>query len=140
MRSARSALAVIAVAALAAAAQAPAASGASGASDASGAAGEVKLLVQRSPLAGFRHHEAAAAWPAMRVGDLLDLVREPSNAHDANAVRVQWQGRMLGYVPRAQNQALAWAMDRGEPVTARIATLRVAGNGRKLVEFEVYLD
>jgi hypothetical protein len=103
-------------------------------------AAEVKLLVQRSPLAGFRHHEAAAVWSEMRVGDALDLVREPANAHDANAVRVEWRGRMLGYVPRAQNQALAWAMDRGEPVTARIAALRVAANSRKVLEFEVFVD
>jgi hypothetical protein len=127
-RSVRLLLACAALAAAAApyAAQAPAA--------------EVKFLVQRSPLAGFRHHEAAAVWNDMAVGDRLDLVREPANAHDANAVRVQWRGRMLGYVPRAQNQALAWAMDRGEPVTARIATLRVAANGRKVVELEVFLD
>jgi hypothetical protein len=104
------------------------------------ASAEVKFLVQRSPLAGFRHHEAAAVWNDIAVGERLDLVREPSNVHDPNAVRVEWRGRMLGYVPRAQNQALAWAMDRGEPVTARIATLRVAGNGRKLLEFEVFLD
>ncbi len=104
------------------------------------AGAEVRFLVQRSPLAGFRHHEAAAAWNDLKIGDRLDLVREPSNPHDANAVRVEWRGRMLGYVPRAQNPALAWAMDRGEPVTARIAALRVAGNGRKLVEFEVFLD
>jgi hypothetical protein len=103
-------------------------------------AAEVKLLVQRSPLAGFRHHEAASVWSEMHVGDALDLVREPANAHDANAVRVEWRGRMLGYVPRAQNQALAWAMDRGEPVTARIAALRVAGNSRRVLEFEVFAD
>jgi hypothetical protein len=100
----------------------------------------VKFLVQRSPLAGFRHHEAAAVWSELAVGDRLDLLREPANAHDANAVRVEWRGRTLGYVPRAQNQALAWAMDRGEPVTARIASLRMAGNSRRILEFEVFVE
>jgi hypothetical protein len=100
----------------------------------------VKFLVQRSPLAGFRHHEAAAVWSELAVGDRLDLLREPANPHDANAVRVQWRGRTLGYVPRAQNQALAWAMDRGEPVTARIASLRIAGNSRRILEFEVFVE
>lgn len=100
----------------------------------------VRFLVQRSPLAGFRHHEAAAVWSDMRVGDRLDLLREADNPHDANAVRVQWHGRMLGYVPRSQNQALAWAMDRGEAVTARIASMRVAGNARRILEFEVFVE
>lgn len=100
----------------------------------------VRFLVQRSQLAGFRHHDAAAVWHEMHVGDRLDLSREPDNPHDANAVRVLWRGRMLGYVPRAQNQALAWAMDRGEPVTARVASLRVAGNSRRILEFEVFAE
>src|SRR5689334_23732236 len=35
----------------------------------------------------------------------LDLVREPENPHDANAVRVEWRGRKLGYVPRRDNRS-----------------------------------
>lgn len=100
----------------------------------------VKLLVQSSPLAGFRYHEAAKVWDELRVGDRLDLVREPGNAYDFNAVRVEWRGRMLGYVPRAENQALAWAMDRGETVSARVSVLRSHANPRKRVEFEVFVD
>ena len=100
----------------------------------------VRLLVQSSPLAGFRYHEAAAAWPELAVGDRLDLVREPANPHDANAVRVEWRGRKLGYVPRAENAALAWAMDRGERVTARISALREHRNPRMRIEFEVFVE
>jgi hypothetical protein len=100
----------------------------------------VRLLVQSSPLAGFRHHEAATVWQALAVGDRLDLVREPANPHDANAVRVEWRGRKLGYVPRAENAALAWAMDRGERVSARISALREHRNPRQRVEFEVFVE
>ena len=100
----------------------------------------VRLLVQSSPLAGFRYHEAATAWPELAVGDRLDLVREPANPHDANAVRVEWRGRKLGYVPRAENAALAWAMDRGERVTARISALREHRNPRMRIEFEVFVE
>jgi hypothetical protein len=100
----------------------------------------VRLLVQSSPLAGFRYHEAAAAWKDLAVGDRLDLVREPANPHDANAVRVEWRSRKLGYVPRAENAALAWAMDRGERVTARISVLREHRNPRMRIEFEVFVE
>jgi len=100
----------------------------------------VRLLVQSSPLAGFRYHDAAAVWKDLAVGDRLDLVREPANPHDANAVRVEWRGRKLGYVPRAENAALAWAMDRGERVTARISTLREHRNPRLRIEFEVFVE
>jgi hypothetical protein len=100
----------------------------------------VRLLVQSSPLAGFRYHEAAAVWKELAVGDRLDLVREPANPHDANAVRVEWRGRKLGYVPRAENAALAWAMDRGERVAARISALREHRNPRLRIEFEVFVE
>ena len=100
----------------------------------------VRLLVQNSPLAGFRYAEAAEVWPHLSAGDALDLVREPDNAHDANAVRVEWRGRKLGYVPRAENGALAWAMDRGEPLRARVSRLAEHRNPRRRIEFEVYVE
>jgi hypothetical protein len=100
----------------------------------------VKLLVQSSPLAGFRYGEASLVWAELKVGDRLDLVREPENPHDRNAVRVEWRGRKLGYVPRAENEALAWAMDRGETVTARISRLQAHRNPRLRIEFEVFVE
>jgi hypothetical protein len=100
----------------------------------------VKLLVQSSPLAGYRYAEAAQVWPELKVGDRLDLVREPDNPHDRNAVRVDWRGRKLGYVPRAENEGLAWAMDRGETVSARISRLQAHRNPRLRIEFEVFVE
>jgi len=110
------------------------------AASASVQAQQVRLLVQSSPLAGFRYHEAPLLFPELRTGDRLELVREPDNPHDPNAVRVEWRGRRLGYVPRRENSALAWAMDRGEPVSARISILRAHRNPRQRVEFEVFVE
>ncbi len=100
----------------------------------------VRMLVQSSPLAGYRYHEAPRWFGDLRSGDALTLRREPDNPHDANAVRVEWQGHMLGYVPRAQNATLAWAMDRGDPVSGRISRVREHCNPRQRVEFEVFVD
>lgn len=84
----------------------------------------VKVLVQSSPLAGFQYHAGMQLWPELQVGDALALVREPDNPHDRNAVRVEWRGRQLGYLPRAENRAVAVEMDRGTAVAGRIARLR----------------
>ena len=100
----------------------------------------VRLVVQSSPLAGFRYAEANEVWPHLATGDALDLVREPDNPHDANAVRVEWRGRKLGYVPRAENAALAWAMDRGEALRARVSRLAEHAKTRRRIEFEVYIE
>lgn len=83
----------------------------------------IRVLVQSSPLAGFQFYAGRELWDEMKAGDALALVREPDNTHDANAVRVEWRGRKLGYLPRAENRAVAEEMDRGGRVTARIARL-----------------
>jgi len=55
-----------------------------------------RILIQSSPLAGFQFHEGKLVWDQLKVGDVLMLVREPDNPHDAHAVRVHWNGHMLG--------------------------------------------
>ncbi len=100
---------------------------------------EVKVLVQSSPLAGSQYYALSSVWGDIRPGDKLLLKREAQNRHDANAIRVEWQGHQLGYVPRAENRALAAAMDRGERVEARVAKLKRHRNPWQRVEFEVYV-
>jgi HIRAN domain len=100
----------------------------------------VRLLVQSSALAGFRYHAAAEVWDELRVGDALIMERERDNPHDANAVSLSWRGRKLGYVPRRENAALAWGLDRGEPLRARISRLSQHPNPARRIEFEVYAE
>ena len=98
------------------------------------------MLVQSSPLAGFRYGEGAELWLQMRLGDALELLREAGNPHDANAVRVEWRGRKLGYVPRRENTAIAWGLDRGLPLRARISRLQEHPRPARRIEFEVYIE
>lgn len=102
-------------------------------------AADVRILVQSSPLAGFRYYAGEALWSEMREGDRLTLVREADNPHDGNAVRVEWRGQKLGYLPRAENRAVAAAMDGGEAVDARIARLRQHRNPWQRVLIEVFV-
>jgi hypothetical protein len=99
----------------------------------------VKILVQSSPLAGSQFYAVAEVWPQIRLGDRLTLIREPENRHDRKAVRVEWQGRQLGYVPRAENRAVARALDDGEKLEARVSRLREDPDPWRRVEFEVFL-
>jgi len=98
-----------------------------------------KILLQSSPLAGFRYYEGKRLWSEMKVGDPLQLVREHENTHDPKAVRVDWQGHKLGYVPRADKEALARFMDRGSKAEARITRLKKSRDPWQRMEFEVYL-
>jgi len=100
----------------------------------------VRLVVQSSALAGFRYHAATEVWDELRVGDALIMERERDNPHDANAVSLSWHGCKLGYVPRRENAALAWGLDRGEPLRARISRLSQHPNPARRIEFEVYAE
>ena len=99
----------------------------------------IRVLVQRSPLAGSQYYAANAVWTRIRVGDRLTLVREADNRHDRRAVRVEWQGQQLGFVPRAENRAVSHALDAGERLEGRVLHLRDDPDPWRRVEFEVYL-
>lgn len=100
---------------------------------------QAQMLLQSSPLAGFRHYDAPALWPSIRVGDPLTLVREPANPHDRNAVRVDYGAWTLGYVPRAENDAIARQMDRGVDVRARVSRVEHTRAPNRRIELEVFL-
>ena len=98
-----------------------------------------RILLQASPLAGFQYYHGKQVWREMREGDALELVREPDNAHDPRAVRVEWHGIKLGYVPRRENEAVARLLDRGSRLEARITRLVKNRNPWQRMLFEVYV-
>lgn len=98
---------------------------------------EAVIIVQRSPLAGFRHYGGGDVLRSLKPGDRLELVREPVNPYDANAVRVEWRGVKLGYVPSRDNAAVARQMDRGVALEARLAAVRENRNRSVRLELEV---
>src|SRR4029077_381567 len=79
-----------------------------------------EIAVQISLTAGLRYHEAKAVCDRIVWGGALILVCEPGNPYDVNAVRVDWNGHQLGYIPRAENAAVARQMDRGNRLEACI--------------------
>jgi len=99
-----------------------------------------RIVIQDSPLAGFKYYDGKELWSELRVGDALRLVREPANLHDANAIRVEWKERMLGYVPRRDNAHLARQMDRGAAIEARVTGLKSRPNGRHSLSYEIFVD
>ncbi len=109
---------------------------------ASAQAAEVQVAehLQALPLAGYQYYAGPRVWHELYVGAPLALVREADNPHDPNAVRVEWQGQKLGYVPRAGNALVARLLDQGVPVTARITQLHRGRSHWQRVIFEVLID
>lgn len=72
-------------------------------------------------LMGFNHRAIAAE--RRKIAEacplVIELRREPLNAHDENAIAVHvlekpWKGMHIGYVPRALAAMFALKLDRGE--------------------------
>ena len=101
---------------------------------------QIRILVQSSPLAGSQYYALPEVRPQLKVGDALALVREPDNRHDVYAIRVEWRGKKLGYVPRAENRAVAAAMDGGDKLSARVSRLTDHPDPWRRLEVEIYVD
>jgi hypothetical protein len=97
-----------------------------------------RILLQSTLTAGLSHHDARQVWDELQVGDALLLVREASNPHDGNAVRVDWKGRTLGYLPRTENTFVARQLDRGNALEARITALGKYRNNRRKLEIKSF--
>lgn len=97
------------------------------------------LLVQVSFVAGFQHHEGKKLFSRLKVGDSLQLVRELGNAHDPDAIRVEWRHHTLGYVPQNANENLARQLDFGNRLRARITRLSRHRDPDRRVEMEIFL-
>lgn len=97
---------------------------------------ETEMLIQAVPLAGFQYHAGRAVFPLLHIGDRLELVREPDNPHDPRAVRVDWRGVALGYMPRLDNVDLARLLDHGQLIEARIVRLETARDPWKRILIE----
>lgn len=98
-----------------------------------------RILIQRSDLAGFRHHQARDVWPALRKDALLTLERDAGNPHDPDAVAICWKGRKLGYLPRGENFLVARLLERERPLSARVEGLRARAQPNRRIRIAVLM-
>ena len=100
-------------------------------------AGTIWKTLQISPVAGFQYHQGKTVWPLLKTGQQLKLMREKDNPYDNRAVRIDWQGHKLGYIPRYDNASVSQLMDRGEQLSALITGLKKSDNPWERIEVEV---
>ncbi len=63
---------------------------------------------------------------------MLSFVREPGNLADEWAIRVEHEGRKLGFVPADRNEVLARLMDGGKTVRGELLDREKLGTWWKL--------
>jgi|WetSurMetagenome_2_1015567.scaffolds.fasta_scaffold228475_3 hypothetical protein len=62
-------------------------------------------------IAGVKFHDLSKVINQLSEGDYLDLVPDPDNKFDSNAVRIEHEGTMLGFVPKTFSAEIAAAIE-----------------------------
>jgi len=99
-----------------------------------------QVIVQQSPIAGFQYYEGEKIFYSLRLNTPLQLKRDLKNVYDKHAVAIYTQGKKLGFVPKADNTAVAQMLDRNERISARIVELTISEDPWERVRFEVVMD
>lgn len=87
------------------------------------AAAETKpqnFRMNRFSIAGFRYYSGPILIGRLSPGADLELFAEPDNRHDYYAVRIEWRGRKLGYVPRGDNRHISRLLRQGVSLRAKV--------------------
>ena len=74
-------------------------------------------------IAGVQHHELHEVIEDLNEGDELDLICEPDNKFDPNAIRIEIEDTMLGYVPKKFSAKVSAALEVGHDLECKITKL-----------------
>lgn len=66
------------------------------------------------------------------LGDPITLVREPNNWHDEWAIRLEHNGKKIGYIPADKNELLARLLDGGKSLQASMVERELQGDWWKI--------
>lgn len=72
------------------------------------------------------------------VGAKVEFRRDPTNKYDKRATGIYYDGTQIGWVPKAYNTAIAYALDNGVQVCGRIIEHHSAGSSENRLFVAVY--
>lgn len=98
-------------------------------------ADEATLL--QAYVAGYDYHQGASVIDRMAAGDLLSLQPEPDNPHDTRALRLHWQGTMIGYVPREVNAPIHARLLAGESLVVTVQVIDPDAPSWRRIRFRI---
>jgi len=84
------------------------------------------MIERKFFIAGVQHHQMNKVINDLVEGEELNLVPEPDNKFDPNAIKIEYEGTMLGYVPKKLSAEIAAALETGS-LCCMIETLNPTG-------------
>lgn len=92
------------------------------------------------PIAGFTYYEGVLAFNDLKIGAELNLVAEPKNRYDENAVAIYYKKHKLGFVPSSHNHALATILKAGINIfETRVQQLKADAHPEQQVHAVVFV-
>lgn len=81
-------------------------------------------------LAAFAYYDGLDVINELQHGTVVDLLAEPTNMHDPDAVAIFYQGTKLGYIPSAKNSLISSLIyyGHGDILEARIQSVDLAAH------------
>lgn len=70
-----------------------------------------KIYLLQCFIRGFRFYQGENLLREMKVGDMLELVREPANEFDECAIALHFNREKIGFIPMESNEILSRLMD-----------------------------
>jgi len=88
-----------------------------------------EIFLIECKVAGTSYLNLTEIEPHLLIDEILLTRREPENQFDEFAILILTQkGKKLGYIPRDKNEILAWLMDAGKLILAKIVDKKWVGN------------
>ncbi|MCE7040085.1 HIRAN domain-containing protein [Dyadobacter sp. CY312] len=104
----------------------------------------VKPTIIKTGIAGFRFHDYkkkdVKEMLTMDPFQQLDTVIEPDNKFDIHAVKLLWEGYMLGYVPREYSSEVTKALECNKEVTCYLESYDNFGSVDDRTHIEIRID
>ncbi len=97
------------------------------------------IRLHTSAITGLHLFDADKVWSQLQQGDTLTLTRETRDT-DQHAISVNWNGYRLGYIPDSNKRSLAFLMDKGHKLRAKVSQLQQNDDPWEKIEIDIYRE
>ena len=98
-----------------------------------------KFLLNIFSVAGSQFYDGDSIINDLQVGDLLKLVTELNNPFDKFAVKIKYQEKQVGYVPRSDNRYIARMIEQRMQLDCEILSLQPDEDPWQKIQVAVHL-
>ncbi len=91
-------------------------------------------------IAGSKHYMNCVEKESIEVGSRLYLEMEPDNQKDKNAVKIKYNGKVIGYVPRYYSEGITRNIKEGKTITCTVLSSECKGDCGECVYVEINIE